>query len=77
MRNAERSGGGRLFVSLERGEVAACVRSFAHAGVAVRDAFWGMPVKVVADPAGNDLLLYDDDLVVPPTLDTDGSPTDR
>jgi hypothetical protein len=28
----------------------------------VRDDSWGMPVKAVSDPDGNDLLLTDDDL---------------
>jgi len=62
-RNAARAGGGRLFLSLHRGQVARCVEVFVAANVEVRDDYWGMPVKVVADVDGNDLLLYDDDLV--------------
>jgi len=63
-RNAKRAGGGRLFLSLHQGQVARCVASFVAAGVEVRDAHWGMPVKAISDPDGNDLLLYDDDLTV-------------
>jgi len=61
-RHPERAGHGRLFLSLERGEVAACVEAFAREGIEAADAYWGMPVKVVVDPAGNDLLFFDDDL---------------
>lgn len=60
--NPTRAGGGRLFLSLDRGHVARCVESFVAAGVEVRDDYWGMPVKAVRDPDGNDLLLFDDDL---------------
>jgi catechol 2,3-dioxygenase-like lactoylglutathione lyase family enzyme len=61
-RNASRAGGGRLFVSLHRGEVARMTEHFAAAGVKVRDDHWGMPVKCVTDPDGNDLVFHDDDL---------------
>ena len=61
-RNAQRAGGGRLFVSLARGEVASCVAAFAAAGIEVRDEHWGMPVKAIHDADGNDLLFHDDDL---------------
>lgn len=57
-----RAGGGRLFVSLENGEVAKCAAEFESAGIEVRDDQWGMPVKSVTDPDGNDLLFFDDDL---------------
>ena len=60
--NPIRAGGGRLFLSLNRGEVAKCVASFGAAGIEVRDDHWGMPVKVVRDADGNDLVLFDDDL---------------
>jgi catechol 2,3-dioxygenase-like lactoylglutathione lyase family enzyme len=60
--NPVRAGGGRLFLSLHRGQVAKCVDSFVAAGVEVRDDHWGMPVKVVSDRDGNDLMLFDDDL---------------
>lgn len=63
--NAARAGGGRLFLSLQRGQVAKCVQSFSAAGIEVRDGHWGMPVKAVADKDGNDLLLFDDDLAKP------------
>lgn len=59
--NATRAGGGRLFLSLDRGQVGRCVDSFG-AGIEVRDGYWGMPVKVVSDADGNDLLFFDDDL---------------
>jgi len=61
-RNTTRAGGGRLFLSLNRGQVAKCVDSFAAAGIGVRDDYWGMPVKAVSDANGNDLLFFDDDL---------------
>ncbi|HEY8153407.1 MAG TPA: glyoxalase superfamily protein [Myxococcota bacterium] len=61
--NALRAGGGRLFLSLHRGQVAKCTAQFLAVGVEVRDDYWGMPVKVVSDPDGNDLLLVDDDLI--------------
>lgn len=62
-KNARRAGGGRLFLSLNRGQVARCVDSFGAAGIEVRDDHWGMPVKAVSDSDGNDLLLFDDYLV--------------
>lgn len=61
-KNPDRAGGGRLFVSLHRGEVARCVGSFRQAGIEVRDEQWGMPVKAVSDADGNDLLFCDEDL---------------
>jgi catechol 2,3-dioxygenase-like lactoylglutathione lyase family enzyme len=61
--NGARAGGGRLFLSLEPGEVARIAESFCAAGVEVRDDYWGMPVKVVSDADGNDLLFFDEALV--------------
>jgi len=61
-RDAKRAGGGRLFVSLQRGEVGRLVETLAERGITVRDESWGMPVKSVRDPDDNDLLFYDDDL---------------
>jgi len=61
-RNGARAGGGRLFLSLHRGQAAGCAAQFLAAGVEVRDDHWGMPVKAVSDPDGNDLLFFDDDL---------------
>ena len=61
-RNATRAGGGRLFLSLDQGKVARCTEGFVAAGVEVHDEYWGMPVKSVRDPDGNDLLFHDDDL---------------
>lgn len=60
--NATRAGGGRLSLTLARGQVAKCVESFRAAGIEVSDQYWGMPVKAVRDPDGNDLLFFDDDL---------------
>ena len=60
--NAMRAGGGRLFLSLRRGQVAQCVARFSAAGVDVLGGYWGMPVKSISDPDGNDLLLHDDAL---------------
>jgi len=62
-RNDLRAGGGRLFLSLHKGQVARCSDQFIAAGVEVRDDHWGMPVKAVSDPDGNDLLFCDDDLI--------------
>jgi catechol 2,3-dioxygenase-like lactoylglutathione lyase family enzyme len=62
-RNGARAGGGRLFLSLHRGEAARCTAQFLAAGVEVRDDFWGMRVKAVSDPDGNDILFTDDDLI--------------
>jgi catechol 2,3-dioxygenase-like lactoylglutathione lyase family enzyme len=64
-RNDLRAGGGRLFLSLHRGQAARCAEQFVAAGADVRDAHWGMPVKAVSDPDGNELLLTDDDLTGP------------
>jgi uncharacterized glyoxalase superfamily protein PhnB len=61
-RNRLRAGGARLFLSLHRGQAARSAEQFLAAGVEVRDDYWGMPVKMVTDPDGNDLLLTDDDL---------------
>jgi catechol 2,3-dioxygenase-like lactoylglutathione lyase family enzyme len=61
-RNAQRAGSGRLFVSLNRGEVARCAREFAAESIHMQDAHWGMAVKVVRDPDGNDLIFRDDSL---------------
>jgi catechol 2,3-dioxygenase-like lactoylglutathione lyase family enzyme len=62
-RNRLRAGGGRLFLSLHRGQSARCAEQFLAAGAEVRDDHWGMPVKAVTDPDGNDLLLTDDGLM--------------
>jgi catechol 2,3-dioxygenase-like lactoylglutathione lyase family enzyme len=60
--NPARAGGGRVFLSLNRGQVARCCESFMAAGVDVGDGHWGMPVRVVKDLDGNDLLFYDDEM---------------
>ena len=60
--NPRRAGGGRISVTLYPGQVARCAEAFAAAGVEARDDHWGMPVKVVTDPDGNDLVLFDDEM---------------
>ncbi len=59
-RNPERAGGGRLFLSLEAGEASRCEKEFAAKDVRVSHGHWGMPVLVIQDPDGNELLLTDD-----------------
>jgi catechol 2,3-dioxygenase-like lactoylglutathione lyase family enzyme len=61
-RRPDRAGGGRLFLSLNRGQVAKCAERFTATGIEVRDSHWGMPVKIVTDPDGNELLFVDDDM---------------
>jgi len=61
-RSPARAGGGRLFVSLHPGQSRRLADAFRVAGIEVEDAFWGMPVRIIEDPDGNDLLLYDDEL---------------
>jgi catechol 2,3-dioxygenase-like lactoylglutathione lyase family enzyme len=60
--DAKRAGSARLFLSLNPGQVAKCAEEFLAAGVTMSDLHWGMPMKVVRDPDGNELLFYDDDL---------------
>jgi catechol 2,3-dioxygenase-like lactoylglutathione lyase family enzyme len=60
--NGKRAGGGRLFLSLHRGEVARHAAAFAAAGIDTQDGQWGMAVKIVRDPDGNDLLFRDDSM---------------
>jgi hypothetical protein len=57
--NGERAGGGRLFLSLDRGQFDELLASCAAAGLRVSDGFWGMPVKTLQDLDGNDLVVYD------------------
>jgi catechol 2,3-dioxygenase-like lactoylglutathione lyase family enzyme len=65
-RNVKRApGGGRLFIVLDRGQVAKSAAAFTAAGVEVRDDHWGMKVKAISDPDGNDLLFFDDDMEEP------------
>jgi catechol 2,3-dioxygenase-like lactoylglutathione lyase family enzyme len=61
-RDEARAGGGRLFVSLAHGEAVRCAAAFRAMGIEVGDGHWGMPVKVVRDADGNDLLFHGDDL---------------
>lgn len=61
-RDAARAGGGCLFLSLNPGQVARCIASFEAAEVTVEDGRWGMPIKIVRDPDGNNLWFVDDDM---------------
>src|SRR5689334_5164412 len=54
-RNAERAGRGRLFLELYPGQVQKCVDEFAAQGIVAKDGHWGMPIKSVTDPDGNEL----------------------
>lgn len=60
--DADRHGGGRLFLSLEPGQVRHCVDEFTRAGIEMQPGHWGMPVRLIVDPWGNDLVFFDDEL---------------
>ncbi len=64
---AENVGGGRLFVALKRDQIQECVAAFEAAGIEVADGHWGMPVKIIVDPDGNDILFFNDDESDPAT----------
>jgi catechol 2,3-dioxygenase-like lactoylglutathione lyase family enzyme len=59
-RNSQRTGGGRVFVALERDLALDLEKELAAEGVETQRAYWGMPVIVVRDLDGNDLLFTDD-----------------
>ena len=60
--NAKRAGGGRLFVSLSFGQANRLAAVYSKFGIEMPDSRWGMPVKVVTDPDGNEILFSDDEL---------------
>jgi uncharacterized glyoxalase superfamily protein PhnB len=55
-------GGGRLFLSLDRGQSQRYADELRAAGADVSTGHWGMPVVILRDPDGNELLLHDDEL---------------
>jgi catechol 2,3-dioxygenase-like lactoylglutathione lyase family enzyme len=58
--NPERAGGGQVFFALD-GDLALKVESeFSNAGMETRRAYWGMPVILVRDLDGNDLIFTDE-----------------
>jgi hypothetical protein len=48
-------GGGRLFFSLFAEPMAELGALAAAAGLELREGYWGMPVKAISDPDGNEL----------------------
>ena len=56
----ERAGGGRLFIALEQGRIEEVETAITAAGAALESGHWGMPVKIVRDPDGNELFFFDD-----------------
>ena len=59
-RDVERAGGGRLFMSLDRGQTRQIVEGFRAVGVQVEEGHRGMPIMYVTDDDGNELFFYDD-----------------
>lgn len=59
----EKAGHGRLFVSLNRGEVQRFLATLHGKDIAVQDLHWGMPTKAIQDPDGNELVFFDDSLI--------------
>ena len=51
----EKSGKGRMFISLEPDVLAALRAEFERNGAPVRDGWWGYDLMIVADPDGNEL----------------------
>ena len=60
--NKPKAGGGRLFVSLEKGAVQKYLSKILTDKVEIKDVFWGMPTKSIRDKDGNELLFYDDEM---------------
>lgn len=60
-RRSERIGSGRLFFELYPEQLKQCLSAFVSAGITVRDSYWGMPVKAVNDPDGNELFFAVDE----------------
>ncbi len=58
--NPERAGGGRVFFALEDDLALKVESEFSSAGMETRRAYWGMPVIVVRDLDGNDLIFTDE-----------------
>ena len=61
-RDTDRAGKGRVFLSVDDG-VARKVTAVMHkSGADVRDGHWGMPVVIVRDLDGNELIFSDGEL---------------
>lgn len=58
-----KAGNGRLFISLDPGEVNQYLRTITINNQKIDNFFWGMPTKRIVDPDGNELLLFDDELI--------------
>ena len=58
--NPERAGGGRVFFALEDDLALKVESEFSNAGMETRRAYWGMPVILVRDLDGNDLIFTDE-----------------
>ena len=61
-RDSEKAGKSRVFMSLDRGQVRQAMGEFQSGGAEVSSSHWGMPVMCVADPDGNELYFFDDEL---------------
>lgn len=51
-----KAGHGRIFVSIDHEQEAALRQQIAQNGIVAEDDYWGMPVIVIEDPDGNQLL---------------------
>lgn len=58
--DAERVGGGRVFFALEHDLALQLEQELAAKAVATQRGYWGMPVILVRDLDGNDLVFTDD-----------------
>jgi hypothetical protein len=56
----ERAGGGRVFLALKEDLAVRVEREFTAASIESRRAYWGMPVILVRDLDGNDLVFTDE-----------------
>ncbi len=56
----ERAGGGRVFFALQEDLALKVESELAAAAIETRRAYWGMPIILVRDLDGNDLVFTDD-----------------
>ena len=56
--NSSKAGKGRLFVSLENGELTEFLSGIPEHFV--REVYWGMPTKSIRDLDGNEILFYEE-----------------
>ena len=61
-KDVQKSGKGRIFMSLDSGRVKGLEDEFRSSGAEVSFTQWGMKVMVVPDPDGNELYFTDDEL---------------